>query len=79
MVSILAITVLSLGSSAPPVKPGCINVNIPGVFGTVNLTGCNADARQICGTIGQSRHLSRASLNTVARACHRAGYPVDFG
>jgi hypothetical protein len=76
LAAIVIITVVSLGSSSPQSRNGCIHVSVPGPIGATFFDGCGSTARQICGDLHPSSGLNAYGVSLIARACRRAEIPV---
>jgi hypothetical protein len=75
LLAIVVITLLSFGSTNK-VGRGCIDVNVPGAFGTDVLKACGTDAREICTQLKASTDLTSDDVTQISAACRAAGLPV---
>jgi hypothetical protein len=69
--ALLAVAValaVTLATRQPGHHSGCVEVTLPSTMGGARIRRCGADARAFCR--------QQRSINAVAEACRREGYPA---
>ncbi len=76
-VVVLAIVlVISLASSGPGSKSGCIYATIPAATGAQQLHECGAQARDTCQSVFAAGAYTHQAAQAIASECRKAGLPV---
>jgi hypothetical protein len=75
--AIAVVLVISLASSGPSSRNGCIYATVPGAVGAQQINECGATARATCQSV-HAGYTAQAA-QTIAIACREAGLPVGSG
>jgi hypothetical protein len=72
------IVVISIASSSPKAKAGCIDVAIASSLGSQRINACNGDARSICMQLqSPGSSYSGQALTELLDGCRKAGFPTS--
>jgi hypothetical protein len=76
-VVVLAIVlVISLASSGPTSKAGCIYATIPADTGAEQVHQCGTQARDTCQSVFAAGAYTHQAAQAIASECRKAGLPV---
>jgi len=77
VVVLLAIVlVISLASSGPGSKSGCIYATIPADTGAEQVHQCGTQARETCQSVFAAGAYTHPAAQAIASECRKAGLPV---
>ena len=68
--------VIAVASSEQKSTRSCINVTAPSFIGAEKVSGCGAQAREICRASAQQGAYNQALARTIASECRKVGLPV---
>jgi hypothetical protein len=71
-----AVLVISLASSGPSSKSGCIYATVPAATGAEQINLCGARARSTCATVQTPGAYAPQAAQSIAAECRKAGLPV---
>ncbi|HUA06769.1 MAG TPA: hypothetical protein VMB27_22875 [Solirubrobacteraceae bacterium] len=76
-VAVLAVVlVISLASSGPGSKSGCIYATIPADTGAEQVHQCGVQARDTCQSVFAAGAYTHQAARAIASECRKAGLPV---
>jgi hypothetical protein len=76
-VVVLAIVlVISLASSGPGSKSGCIYATIPAATGAQQVHECGGQARDTCQSVFAAGAYTHQAAQAISSECRKAGLPV---
>ncbi len=70
LAALLALILVTSGSSSRPLPPGCIDALVPGPTGAMPVSACGARARGICAAHAR---LQDPGSRAIRASCRRAG------
>jgi hypothetical protein len=74
--ALLVVLVISIASSGPSSKSGCIYATIPAATGAQQVHECGATARSTCATVLTPGAYTAQAAQTLAAECRKAGLRV---
>ena len=70
------IVVIAIASTEQTSTRNCINVTAPSFIGAEQISGCGAQAREICNAAADQGKYNQALAQTIAAECRKVGIPV---
>ena len=74
--ALAVVLVISIASSGPTSKAGCIYATVPQATGAEQINLCGARARATCATVHTPGAYAPQAAQSIASQCRKAGLPV---
>jgi hypothetical protein len=76
VIALAVVLVISLASSGPGSKSGCIYATIPADTGAEQVHQCGTQARDTCQSVFAAGAYTRQAAQAIASECRKAGLPI---